>query len=600
MDHKTLLSLSRPNPTKRYPSLQQRNVRVKYHEIIAYDFETTRIKAGTPEVLYLTAYGKDFFLSTPVESIHHLKALLIHHFLTDENKGKYFVAWNGNKFDVYFVIQALLTVDPDYLQRPYLTRNNQLRGVGIIEFPDWDDDRERINVDWQFLDGMAMTGIHTKLKSFIQTFAPDYSKLDIGLADGVEFDCNNPDHVKYADRDSEGLYHAMINCNQTINQLTGLWLTPTIGNLGIKYLQTKMPKKKIAKRVREEILFDIEDYLYRGGYCFLAYPYKGPIWKYDINQAYAAAMRDCALPCGTMMDIYEYIPDLPGIYRVRATHSHSPYIPFYYKPVVNMDAGERIEPLWSRDKILETWLTSVEVEQLISEGWDVEVIDGCIWEDSFNLADMVNELEKFRSTDPDGPAGPIGTMAKALGNNSYGKLGERLEGNDYVIAREQPPGYIYAEVENPERDFLFVKVGVECMRPYHKPQIAAFITAHVRMQVRRAALLGGPHWVYADTDCVVYRKPIEGLDIHPTRYGAWKEELAGVPYMLILKKVYASVDGKSIYAKGMRKAGLTLTDMENWYSGNAPKRKQLHKRNIIHFLSGFDMYVTRIKTGQVK
>lgn len=585
---------------KLYGQLMRRKTRVKYREIIAYDLETTNIKEGTPEVTYITAYGHDLFLSAKVESIHHLKALVIHHLLTVENKGKLFVAWNANKYDAYFIALALLTVSPDYCLRPYLTRSNALRGLGVIEFPDWDDDSSLNRVaDWQFLDGMAMTGVQTRLKTFLKTFAPDYAKLDIGLGSGITFDPDNPEHVVYADRDSEGLYHAMVNCNQIINKATGLYLTPTIGNLGIKYFQRKIPKDIKVYRPPFDAREVIRDYVLRGGFCFLAYKYKGPVWKYDINQAYAAAMRDTTLPAGRCMDTigWGHCRQLPGIYRVRGTHPEPLPVPVYHKPE-HLDGS----PQWSIGELDYTWLTSVEIEQLLAEGWDLDLdmCEGFVWEESFNMAELVNELERLRLTDPDGPVGPIGTLAKALGNNSYGKLAETFDGIEYVFALDQPPGFVLAEVENPDRSFLWARINEPHPRVYHRPQISAFITAHVRMQVRRAALLGGPYWVYADTDCVVYRKSIKGLDIHPTRYGAWKTEVEGKPHVFNAKKVYASLDGHQIYAKGMHKAGLTLENMIEWYKGNPPKQNQLQRRGILHVLAGFDMFVHIMKTGQVK
>lgn len=577
-------------------TLKRRKTRAKHREIITFDLETTPIKKGTPTVKYITAYGADLYLSAKIDSIHHLKALVIHHLLTEENKGKVFVAWNANHFDTYFIAQALLTVAPDYCLRPYLTRNKALRGLGVIEFPDWNDDAIYNRMpDWQFLDGMAMTGVHTKLKNFLKTFAPEYGKLDIGLSGGVEFDPDNPDHRQYAERDSEGLYHAMVNCNEIINKATGLWLTPTIGNLGIKYFQRKIPKDIKCYLPPFSALEPIRDYVMRGGFCFLAYKYKGPIWKYDINQAYAAAMRDCELPAGKCMETYEYIEGFPGIYEIKARHLDPTPIPFYHKPV-ELDGS----PLWSIGELPPTWLTTIEIEQLKAEGWEIETEHGFIWDESFNMSELVDELERLRLTDPDGPAGPIGTMAKALGNNSYGKLAEQFDGIDYLFALDQPPGFIQAEIENPDRDFLWCRVDDPKPRVYHRPQISAFITAHVRMQVRRAALLGGPDWIYADTDCVAYRRPIEGLDIHPTRYGAWKLEVAGNSYVFNAKKVYASLDGKYIYAKGMHKAGLTLEDMIEWYDGNPPQQTQLQRRGILHVLGGFDMFVNLMKTGQVK
>ncbi len=587
---------------KRYGQLMRRKTRTKYREIIAYDLETTPIKKGTPQPLYITAYGKDLFLSSKVENIHHLKALIIHHLLTDENKGKIFVAWNGNKFDAYFVAQALLTVEPDYCLRPYLTRSNALRGLGVIEFPDWDKDVWDTTgytqpPDWQFLDGMAMTGVHTKLRNFLNTYAPEYAKLDIGLDKGKKFDPDNPKHIEYAERDSEGLYHTMVKCNDIINQATDLHLTPTIGNLGIKYFQRKIPKGIKVYRPPFDALEVIEDHALRGGFCFLAYKYKGPIWKYDINQAYAAAMRDASLPAGRCMDRFGYTNELPGIYKIKGSHPNPLPIPLYHKPI-HLEGA----PQWSIGEFEDTWLTSIEIDQLIEEGWDLDLEDceGFVWQYSFNMSELVDELEKLRLTDPDGPSGPIGTMAKALGNNSYGKLAERLDGIDYLFATEQPPGFVLAEVENPDREFLWCRVGEPNIRIYHRPQISAFITAHVRMQVRKAALLGGPDWIYADTDCVAYRRPIDTLDIHPTRYGAWKLEVDGLPYVFNAKKVYASLDGKHIYAKGMHKAGLTLDHMIEWYKGNPPKQGQLQRRGILHVLSGFDMFVNVMKTGQIK
>jgi hypothetical protein len=67
--------------------------------LIAYDFETAPIRSGTPRPLYLTAHGSGMRYASPIRSMAHLRAELVNHFLTEENEGATFVAWNGNRFD---------------------------------------------------------------------------------------------------------------------------------------------------------------------------------------------------------------------------------------------------------------------------------------------------------------------------------------------------------------------------------------------------------------------------------------------------------------------------------------------------------------------
>jgi hypothetical protein len=576
-----------------YGILKRHKIRNKPKNFIAYDLETTPIEEGTPTPTYITAYGEDFYISEKLESIHHLKAVLITDFLTNKNKTRPFIAWNANRFDAYFIAMALLTLGDEYLLRPYLTKGHSLRGLGVIEFPnDKTPATHGYQLDWQFLDGMAMTGAQIKLKHFLKTFAPDHQKLDIGLSTGTIFDPDNKTHQDYAMRDSVGLYHAMNKCNDIVKQTTGYTLTTTIGNLGIKYFQSQFPENVESYMPPPDAREAIYDHVMRGGYCYCAYKHDGPIWKYDINQAYAAAMRDAPLPAGNCARIDRHIKNKPAIYLINATRPTSIPVPFYYKPT---DTGKGV---YTFNNIVNGWITSTEYDQLKNENWEIEILDGYCWAYNFNMCVMVNKLEKLRHSDPLGPKGPIGTVAKFIGNNSYGKLCEQLWGEELVMALEQPDGFIQYRAEDENYGKIWVKIGDPQNRAYHRPQIAAFITAHVRMEVRRAALLGGEHWVYADTDCVAYTQPITGLNIHPTKYGAWKQETNGEHYRIITKKVYASADGKIKHAKGMRVKPLTKEDFKKWYDGEPPEQIQLQCRNLLHVLSGFDMYVTRTKVGQ--
>ena len=85
--------------------------------LVAYDFETAPIRSGTPRPLYLTAAGDDWRYAAPIRTMAHLHDELVAHFLTDDLAGSVFCAWNGNRFDAYFVAAALVR-DPAWRITP--------------------------------------------------------------------------------------------------------------------------------------------------------------------------------------------------------------------------------------------------------------------------------------------------------------------------------------------------------------------------------------------------------------------------------------------------------------------------------------------------
>ena len=191
-------------------------------------------------------------------------------------------------------------------------------------------------------------------------------------------------------------------------------------------------------------------------------------------------------------------------------------------------------------------------------------------------------------------------MMKYIGNNSYGKTVEQLDGMELVMAAEQPEGFSPYPVDEEADDamnFIWYKFGTPMMREYHQPQIGAFITADVRMRLRRAAIQDPEAFLYADTDAVTFFRPVT-LDIDPGRYGAWKIEEAGTEYIIAAKKVYASVDGKTKHAKGMTVKYLTTEDYEKWLAGVPPIQTQIQRQNFVKVLAGYDMFVELVKTGE--
>ena len=566
--------------------------------MIAYDFETTSIKAGTPEPLYITAYAEHVMhYASSIDGGENLQQILINHFLTEEHKGAKFVAWAGNNYDAYFIATCLV-LNPNYVLRPYLTRSSALRGLRVL--PACDANKKNAK-GWEFLDGMAMLGlVGVSLEKFLKNFAPEFGKM-VGVIDfeKEQFDPTNPKHCEYAMRDSVGLYHGMQRAQQILIENFDQPLTVTMGGACIKILQAHMPADITVNTPRDVVLKLTRDYVLRGGYCYCARRYQGPVWKYDLNQAYAAAMREAKLPCGFTTHSSGEPQDASAVYIACVSASKSDnQIPFYYRTEVD----GKMRSAFAKCEIHETWLTSIEIEQLRSEGWTINFLECYTWDNSFNLSEYVDKLETGRTRAEGGPSGPIGTVYKNVGNHSYGKTLEQLEPIEYLFSSECPPGYapFYGNELEPVRHVYFRFVEDQRPKAYHQPQLGAFITAYVRMVVRRAALLSPDTWLYADTDCVVFASDVTSqLDIDPKRYGAWKVEEAGTVYQIIAKKVYAQVGGESPKrsAKGLNVKKLTPQDFSEWYDGNPPEQSQVQRQNFMKVMQGAEMFRSQKRRG---
>ncbi len=548
----------------------------KARPIVAYDLETTPIADGTPRPLYFTAYDGETLISEPLDSFGSLHDLLVKKVFPRWNKCR-LVAWNGNRFDAYLVALSLIH-DPAFIIKPYLARNKSLRGMLIK-----DDDKN----SWEFLDGMAMTGIEKKLSEFVTTFAPAFPKMQLDLSNQV-FNSADPEHVAYAERDSIALWHAMTGANELVQRLTSMPLMTTIGALGIRFFQSLIPEHKQIWKPPDPLQKIMYTDLMRGGYCHCVEKYRGPIWKYDINQAYAAAMRDCRLPAGRVSRTRRYHEGRAGFYMVDARINNS--VPFYSKRNGIVQ--------WSND--FSAWITGDEVQQLYNENAQIKITDGWVYDDSFSMNDMVGQLETKRASDPAGPNGPLGLMCKSLGNNSYGKTVEQLEGIELAMSSECPPGFMPYGMgdDTPELAFVWFRQGRALRREWHQPQLGVHITAFNRMVLRRANLLAPVAWKYSDTDCSMFSRPVD-LDVHPSRYGAWKLESNGDEHIIIDKKVYTGM-GKT-HVKGLHRAKISLDEMKMWHAGEfIPVQWQTQRNNFLKMIAGAAMFETRARRGTMK
>ena len=176
---------------------------------------------------------------------------------------------------------------------------------------------------------------------------------------------------------------------------------------------------------------------------------------------------------------------------------------------------------------------------------------------------------------------------------------EQLDGLDIVMANERPDGYSHYQADDPKLECLWFKLETPQFRDYHRPQVGAFITAYIRMVVRRAALQNQRAWIYADTDCVMFSEPVYTLDCDARRYGAWKVESEGAQMLIITDKVYYDLDKDAGHAKGMNIARLSREAFERWFAGAPPSQTQTQRANFVKTILGEPMFFERTKVGQI-
>lgn len=537
--------------------------------LIAYDFETTPIPrtpqdSMTLEPRYLTAYGESFRFSREVRTYETLAAILREHFLVPELRGARFVAWNGNRFDARLCFEAVGAHLEEYIVFPYIAGKGGLRGARI-------ERRDDPKMSWEFLDGVAMTGLVGRpLSFFLERFAPDYQKLT-GTIDfeRERFNPRNPAHVAYAERDSEGLYYGLVRADEILLALSGRGLQCTIGNSGIKYFTSKIPHDVKVWPVRGRLHDAMRGAGYRGGYVYVSKQYDGPVWSYDLNSAYPAAMREQDLPCGDSVYTLAYDSERPGAYFCYLSRATRAPHPFYVKDVTE----RRMPPRETFGEGVETFLLSCEIDTLRRHGWTVDIREGWFWKESFRMNAMIDEIEHVRQTCEGGSSGPIGLMMKSLANCSYGKSAEVVMPLRVVIAKKCPEHFNAYRIEDPMLKYYWCAFEEEGSggKPYHRPQIASFITASVRCKLYDAIMAAPDAFLKADTDSVAFSHDVV-LDIHPSRFGAWKQENDGNRHIILGKKVYAAQHGDdwSFVCKGLSTRRLSVEIYERWFRDGCP------------------------------
>lgn len=272
---------------------------------------------------------------------------------------------------------------------------------------------------------------------------------------------------------------------------------------------------------------EVDGYLrraYRGGVAQVNPKHEGkiinqPIEVYDINSMYPAVMLNNPMPIGEpklfkgeppLLDEQHFI-----VARVSANlelkPEHLPTIQSKELAVVSQLGIKSTDYIRStNDTFQEFYLTNFDL-LLLKKHYDYELVFHDYYEFKTERCIFDAYINKFRYM-KENPKSPVERLrAKLMLNSLYGKFGSKVE----VIGKET-----YLE----DGILKFRELPPEETEPNYIP-IALFTTSIARYGLFNSIQDNFQSFIYCDTDSMHLLKQSDiHLDIHPSRFGAWKLE----------------------------------------------------------------------------
>lgn len=348
----------------------------------------------------------------------------------------------------------------------------------------------------------------------------------------------------------------------------------TIGACALEEFK-KLIKKKYFKMYFPPPFYD-EDVrkAYKGGFTYLNPLLKNKILKdivvLDVNSLYPSVMRGCngeILPYGTPIFYKgEYVPDdLYPLYiqKIRCSFKLKPNkIPtiqikhsMYYQGNQYLTSSDGDRPV--------LYLTSVDLKLFFEQYdvYDTEFLSGWKFkgiEAGAIFGDYVDKWSEVKIKSKEEGNHGMYLISKLFLNNLYGKFGSAvtMQSKEPYLGEDGKVHYRMSEKTTKEGVYI---------------AMACFITAYSRDKTIRASQLitdnyhnrvSKAQWVYSDTDSLHIwlngespEKFFEscGLDIHPTKLGAWDHEATARKGKFLRQKCYMEehIISEKAYNKAM-------------------------------------------------
>lgn len=278
---------------------------------------------------------------------------------------------------------------------------------------------------------------------------------------------------------------------------------------------------------------------YRGGWVYTNPKYQSKVVGkgkvYDVNSLYPSRMYDELLPYGdpiyytgkprptTMLPLYVqrilvdlklkkgYFPTLQDKHNVR----------FGSTEYITSTAGESIE----------LTLTNIDLALMLEhyEIKSIEYIDGYYFKGAHGMfKDYIDHWMKRKELASEAGDKPRRNQSKLFMNSLYGKFAKRPVCQSKIPSLSEDGSLKLTLGEEEETGGLYIPIGT-------------FITSYARNFTIRSAQKLHSRFLYADTDSLhlVGEEEAEGIEVHETHLGKWKEESTFSRAIYLGAKCYA-------------------------------------------------------------
>lgn len=259
---------------------------------------------------------------------------------------------------------------------------------------------------------------------------------------------------------------------------------------------------------------------YRGGWTYLKPEYKNRYGlqglTLDVNSLYPWAMRHNVLPYGYPM-YFEGKPKITDDYNLFIVRIACAFdLKKDHLPTIQLKHTRGYVPTdyvtTTHGKIEELTLTSVDLALFLDHYhvYDLTYISG--WKFK-GITGIFDEYIDYWSHVKETSTGAQRQLAKLMLNSLYGRFASNPHRQQKYPVLDDEEIVRYSFTEEEVTDPVYTAM-------------ACFITAYARDKTIRSAQAVYDRFIYADTDSlhlIGYEIPA-GLDIHPTRLGAWKHE----------------------------------------------------------------------------
>lgn len=426
---------------------------------------------------------------------------------------------------------------------------------------------------YSICDSFMLTGM--SLSNLTDKFSPEFKKQKrLKSFDEYPFNPNDPEDVKYAIQDALSLHKALESFNELLNENFNVSLNDafTAPGLAMKVFKKKNQKAidfgSIVKKKRDGSTYEVAKGLkdaarqsYNGGMTLAFDNNRNEnITGIDCNSMYPYVMLNYKLPAGkaVLFRNFKY-EDLMENDLVLCDL----YIPENVFPILKSKNDKDIVGNWCGNVSGVFW--AFEIWAQLDQGAQiVELHRMWRWDSATDC--VKNSIQKFKDLRYTDYNGPLGAVAKLLGNSLYGKFAQRSNNATLYCTNKPldnmielyPAVYIsYENNKNEEHDLT---------------HWASYICARARIHLFKSiCALDINNVVYCDTDSIYFKSEyIDRVsDVLGNDYGQFKIERKLNVFHAYAPKAYYYIDDQGKIGgknKGIPRAQLEkqLKDGKTW------------------------------------